>query len=119
MRIWPEAAAGAKCRRVRTHATRHRFRDDTHRGRRRDGRRYPIAVFETPHGFSEFVPGLAVRDAGRLELGWDAAAGLAVHADAVVRSIKREVGARRLTIAWASSDSSKRRWSSRRNTSRA
>ena len=58
------------------------------------GGRYPIAVFETPHGFSEFVPGLAVRDAGRLELGWEAAAGLAVHADAVVRSIKREVGAR-------------------------
>lgn len=56
--------------------------------------RYPVAVFETPHGFSEFVPGLAVREAGRLELGWDAAIGLAGHADAVVRSIKREVGAR-------------------------
>jgi molecular chaperone DnaK (HSP70) len=56
--------------------------------------RYPVAVFETPQGFSDFVPGLAVRDAGKLEVGWDAAAGLAGRADAVVRSIKREVGAR-------------------------
>jgi molecular chaperone DnaK (HSP70) len=58
------------------------------------GGRYPIAVFETPQGFSEFVPGLALRDGERLELGFDAAAGLAGPADAVVRSIKREVGAR-------------------------
>jgi molecular chaperone DnaK (HSP70) len=56
--------------------------------------RYPVAVFETPHGFEDFVPGLAVREAGRLELGWSAAAGLAGRADAVVRSIKREVGSR-------------------------
>jgi molecular chaperone DnaK len=56
--------------------------------------RYPVAVFETPHGFSEFVPGLAVRDAHGLEVGWEASAGLGGHADAVVRSIKREVGAR-------------------------
>jgi molecular chaperone DnaK (HSP70) len=59
-----------------------------HRGR------YPVAVFETPHGFSEFVPGLALRHARKLELGWEAALGLSGHADAVVRSIKREVGAR-------------------------
>jgi molecular chaperone DnaK (HSP70) len=58
------------------------------------GGRYPIAVFETPHGFSEFVPGLALRHERTLELGWDAALGLSGHADAVVRSIKREVGAR-------------------------
>jgi molecular chaperone DnaK len=56
--------------------------------------RYPIAVFETPQGFSEFVPGLAVRDGTRLELGFDARDGLSGHADTIVRSIKREVGAR-------------------------
>ncbi len=58
------------------------------------GGRYPVAVFETPHGFSEFVPGLALRHERTLELGWEAALGLSGHADAVVRSIKREVGAR-------------------------
>jgi molecular chaperone DnaK (HSP70) len=56
--------------------------------------RYPVAVFETPDGFSEFVPGLAVRRGGKLELGFEAAAGLSLQADGVVRSIKREVGAR-------------------------
>jgi molecular chaperone DnaK (HSP70) len=56
--------------------------------------RYPIAVFETPQGFSDFVPGLALSEAGKLELGWDAQLGLGGHADAIVRSIKREVGAR-------------------------
>lgn len=56
--------------------------------------RYPVAVFETAHGFSEFVPGLAVRDGARLELGFEARDGLAGRADSIVRSIKREVGAR-------------------------
>jgi molecular chaperone DnaK (HSP70) len=56
--------------------------------------RYPVAVFETAHGFSEFVPGLAVKDGARLELGFEARDGLAGHADSIVRSIKREVGAR-------------------------
>ena len=56
--------------------------------------RYPVAVFETAHGFSEFVPGLAVRDGARLELGFEAQDGLAGRADTIVRSIKREVGAR-------------------------
>jgi molecular chaperone DnaK (HSP70) len=56
--------------------------------------RYPVAVFETPHGFSEFVPGLAVRRAQALDLGFEAAFGLGAHADTIVRSIKREVGAR-------------------------
>jgi molecular chaperone DnaK (HSP70) len=56
--------------------------------------RYPVAVFETAQGFSEFVPGLAVRDGARLELGFEARDGLAGRADTIVRSIKREVGAR-------------------------
>jgi molecular chaperone DnaK (HSP70) len=55
-----------------------------------DGR-YPIAVFETPNGYSEFVPGLAVQGKNRLDLGWAAASSLLHDATAVVRSIKREV----------------------------
>jgi molecular chaperone DnaK (HSP70) len=58
-----------------------------------DGR-YPIAVFETPRGYSDFVPGMAVREASGLELGWDAVLGLGAAKDAVVRSIKREASAR-------------------------
>jgi molecular chaperone DnaK len=58
-----------------------------------DGR-YPIAIFETPRGFSEFVPGMAVRGDAVLELGWDAMLGLGAAKDTVVRSIKREASAR-------------------------
>jgi molecular chaperone DnaK (HSP70) len=58
-----------------------------------DGR-YPIAVFETPRGFAEFVPGLAVRGRGELALGWDAAAGIGPESQAIIRSIKREAGGR-------------------------
>jgi len=59
-----------------------------------DGR-YPVAVFETPRGFAEFVPGLAVRGRTDLALGWDAAAGIGADSQAIIRSIKREAGGRR------------------------
>src|SRR5689334_15129200 len=58
-----------------------------------DGR-YPVAVFETPNGFAEFIPGLAVRGRGELTLGWDAAADIGVQSQAIIRSIKREAGNR-------------------------
>ncbi len=58
-----------------------------------DGR-YPVAVFETPRGFAEFVPGLAVRGHGELTLGWDAAADISSASEAIIRSIKREAGGR-------------------------
>jgi molecular chaperone DnaK len=58
-----------------------------------DGR-YPIAVFETPRGYSEFIPGLAVRGTGELALGWDAVADLGPNSTTVVRSIKRAAGSR-------------------------
>jgi len=58
-----------------------------------DGR-YPVAVFETPRGFAEFIPGLAVRGRGELALGWDAAAGISADSQTIIRSIKREAGAR-------------------------
>ncbi len=58
-----------------------------------DGR-YPVAVFETPRGFADFIPGLAVRGRKDLELGWDAAAGIGPDSQAIVRSIKREAGLR-------------------------
>jgi molecular chaperone DnaK (HSP70) len=58
-----------------------------------DGR-YPIAVFETPRGYTEFVPGLAVRGGHDLALGWDAVSELGPKSLAVVRSIKREASSR-------------------------
>jgi molecular chaperone DnaK (HSP70) len=58
-----------------------------------DGR-YPVAVFETPRGFAEFIPGLAVRGRGELTLGWEAAAGIGADSQAIIRSIKREAGGR-------------------------
>ena len=58
-----------------------------------DGR-YPIAVFETPGGFAEFVPGLAVRGRTDIALGWEAAAGIGADSQAIIRSIKREAGGR-------------------------
>jgi molecular chaperone DnaK (HSP70) len=59
-----------------------------------DGR-YPIAIFETPRGYADFVPGIAVRGGRSLALGWDARAGVGGTARAVVRSIKREASSRR------------------------
>jgi molecular chaperone DnaK (HSP70) len=58
-----------------------------------DGR-YPVAVFETPGGYAEFVPGLAVRGRGELTLGWEAAADLNSQSQAIIRSIKREASGR-------------------------
>ncbi len=58
-----------------------------------DGR-YPVAVFETPGGYADFVPSLAVRGRTDLSLGWEAAADLGSNSQAVIRSIKREAGAR-------------------------
>jgi molecular chaperone DnaK (HSP70) len=58
-----------------------------------DGR-YPITVFETPRGYTEFVPGLAVRGGQDLALGWDAVSELGPKSLAVIRSIKREASSR-------------------------
>ncbi len=58
-----------------------------------DGR-YPVVVFETARGFSDFIPGLAVRNGAQLELGWAATHGLTQHADGAVRSIKRAISSR-------------------------
>jgi len=58
-----------------------------------DGR-YPVAVFETPGGYAEFIPGLAVRGRGELTLGWEAIADLGAHSQAIIRSIKREASGR-------------------------
>jgi molecular chaperone DnaK (HSP70) len=58
-----------------------------------DGR-YPIAVFESARGYTEFVPGLAVRGGEELALGWEAVTELGPKSLAVVRSIKREAGSR-------------------------
>ncbi len=58
-----------------------------------DGR-YPIAIFETPRGYSEFVPGMATRGGRDLSLGWDAQARLGSGSEAVLRSIKREASSR-------------------------
>ena len=54
-----------------------------------DGR-YPVVVFETARGFSDFIPGLAVRHGSQLELGWAATQGLTQHADGAVHKTKEE-----------------------------
>jgi molecular chaperone DnaK (HSP70) len=58
-----------------------------------DGR-YPVVVFETAKGFSDFVPGLAVRNGSKLELGWAATQGLTQRTEGAVRSIKRAISSR-------------------------
>lgn len=58
-----------------------------------DGR-YPVVVFETARGFSDFIPGLAVRNGAHLELGWEATQRLTQHTHGAVRSIKRAISTR-------------------------
>jgi molecular chaperone DnaK (HSP70) len=56
-----------------------------------DGR-YPVAMFETPRGYSDYLPGLVAFDDGRFSHGWDAANVMAEQPAAAIRSIKRVVG---------------------------
>jgi len=58
-----------------------------------DGR-YPVAVFETPRGYADFIPSMAVGGKGDLSLGWEALVGLGGAKDSIVRSIKREASSR-------------------------
>jgi molecular chaperone DnaK (HSP70) len=58
----------------------------------REGR-YPVAAFDTGHGFVDFVPGLAVGMQSGMALGWDAVERLSGDAPSALRSIKRVVSA--------------------------
>jgi molecular chaperone DnaK (HSP70) len=55
--------------------------------------RYPLATFEAPHGFCDYLPSIASSDNGKLSFGWDAQRGLYDGAaDApTIRSVKRRV----------------------------
>jgi molecular chaperone DnaK (HSP70) len=55
--------------------------------------RYPVAAFDTGHGFSDFVPGLAVGSSAEMSLGWEAVERLTSTAPSALRSIKRVVSA--------------------------
>ncbi|HEY8945660.1 MAG TPA: Hsp70 family protein [Polyangiaceae bacterium] len=55
-----------------------------------DGR-YPIAVFDTGHGYSDFIPGLAVGSPSDMALGWEAVEKLTTNVPSALRSIKRVV----------------------------
>lgn len=55
--------------------------------------RYPVAAFDTGHGFVDFVPGLAVGMQSGMALGWDAVDRLGADAPSALRSIKRVVSA--------------------------
>ena len=55
--------------------------------------RYPVAVFEAPGGYRDFVPGVATLN-DDLCFGWEAAAELGRGPRAAVRSVKREVSRR-------------------------
>lgn len=53
--------------------------------------RYPIAIFDTGHGYSDFVPGLAVSSNSEMSLGWEAVDRLGMKVPSALRSIKRVV----------------------------
>lgn len=53
--------------------------------------RYPVAAFDTGHGFVDFVPGLAVGSTTGVALGWDAVDKLSTPTPSALRSIKRVV----------------------------
>ena len=55
-----------------------------------DGR-YPVAAFDTGHGFASFVPGLATGSRASLSVGWDALDRLSGTTPSALRSIKRTV----------------------------
>jgi molecular chaperone DnaK (HSP70) len=55
-----------------------------------DGR-YPVAAFDTGHGFAPFVPGLATGSRANLSVGWDAFDQLSGDTPSALRSIKRAV----------------------------
>jgi len=55
--------------------------------------RYPVAAFDTGHGFVDFVPGLAVASQAGMTMGWEAAEQLTSSAPSALRSIKRVVSA--------------------------
>jgi molecular chaperone DnaK (HSP70) len=53
--------------------------------------RYPVAAFETPRGFLDYLPGLAAVARGRLSFGWDVLRVLGDDATAAVPSVKRAI----------------------------
>ncbi len=53
--------------------------------------RYPVAAFDTGHGFVDFVPGLAVGSQNGMTMGWEAAEQLTAEAPSALRSIKRVI----------------------------
>jgi molecular chaperone DnaK (HSP70) len=53
--------------------------------------RYPVAAFETPRGFVDYLPGMAAAARGRLNFGWDVLRALGDDATAAVPSVKRAI----------------------------
>ena len=49
--------------------------------------RYPVAAFDTGHGFVDFVPGLAVGLQSGMALGWDAVERLSSDVPSALRSV--------------------------------
>jgi molecular chaperone DnaK (HSP70) len=52
--------------------------------------RYPVALFDTPKGYVDYLPGIALTHDGTFEFGWGAAGG--DLSGKTLRSIKRVVG---------------------------
>jgi molecular chaperone DnaK (HSP70) len=53
--------------------------------------RYPVAAFDTPRGFLDYLPGMAAAARGRLNFGWDVLRALGDDAAAAVPSVKRAI----------------------------
>jgi molecular chaperone DnaK (HSP70) len=57
-----------------------------------DGGRYPVATFETPSGYADYLPGIATCHTDRFDFGWEAQRLLDLQPRHTVRSVKRRVG---------------------------
>jgi molecular chaperone DnaK (HSP70) len=56
--------------------------------------RYPVAVFETPLGYRNFVPSIASQGPRGIRFGWEAVRDPEAAPRAMIRSLKREVASR-------------------------
>ena len=55
------------------------------------GGRYPVVTFESPHGYSDYIPGIAALDDQALRFGWPAVEILEQRPTAAIRSVKRRL----------------------------
>ena len=55
------------------------------------GGRYPVATFESAHGYSDYIPGIAALHDQAVRFGWPAVEILEQRPTAAIRSVKRRL----------------------------